>query len=345
MSFLKYQKQTPEFLNNYLKYRAFIEFKSKTTINETYFDLRTLLRYIKVLLTDKDKLNTITPDEFKKISIIDITITDMSKVTTNNLEKYIIFLANTLNNDAKTRNRKLTSTKKFFEYLEVNNLININPVRNMTSGKVEKRIPKYLNLNESKQLLANTIKSDCRFKIRNYAIICIFLNCSLRLSELTAINLSDFKIDNSEKTLRIHGKGNKERIIYLNAVVCEAITCYLEVRPALGKDNKDHNALFISGQNKRISNRTIQTIIKTELLALLNENPYKGKYHTHTLRHTGATLLYNEKDINIFVLKRILGHESLEATEIYTHVSDQKLKYIMEHCTISSIIERNGGQI
>lgn len=345
MSFLKYQKQTPEFLNNYLKYRAFIEFKSKTTINETYFDLRTLLRYIKVLLTDKDKLNTITPDEFKKISIIDITITDMSKVTTNNLEKYIIFLANTLNNDAKTRNRKLTSTKKFFEYLEVNNLININPVRNMTSGKVEKRIPKYLNLNESKQLLANTIESDCRFKIRNYAIICIFLNCSLRLSELTAINLSDFKIDNSEKTLRIHGKGNKERIIYLNAVVCEAITCYLEVRPALGKDNKDHNALFISGQNKRISNRTIQTIIKTELLALLNENPYKGKYHTHTLRHTGATLLYNEKDINIFVLKRILGHESLEATEIYTHVSDQKLKYIMEHCTISSIIERNGGQI
>lgn len=345
MSFLKYQKQNPEFLNNYLKYRAFIEFKSKTTINETYFDLRTLLRYIKVLLTDKDKLNTITPDEFKKISIIDITITDMSKVTTNNLEKYIIFLANTLNNDAKTRNRKLTSTKKFFEYLEVNNLININPVRNMTSGKVEKRIPKYLNLNESKQLLANTIKSDCRFKIRNYAIICIFLNCSLRLSELTAINLSDFKIDNSEKTLRIHGKGNKERIIYLNAAVCEAITCYLEVRPALGKDNKDHNALFISGQNKRISNRTIQTIIKTELLALLNENPYKDKYHTHTLRHTGATLLYNEKDINIFVLKRILGHESLEATEIYTHVSDQKLKYIMEHCTISSIIERNGGQI
>lgn len=345
MSFLKYQKQTPEFLNNYLKYRAFIEFKSKTTINETYFDLRTLLRYIKVLLTDKDKLNTITPDEFKKISIIDITITDMSKVTTNNLEKYIIFLANTLNNDAKTRNRKLTSTKKFFEYLEVNNLININPVRNITSGKVEKRIPKYLNLNESKRLLANTIKSDCRFKIRNYAIICIFLNCSLRLSELTAINLSDFKIDNSEKTLRIHGKGNKERIIYLNAAVCEAITCYLEVRPALGKDNKDHNALFISGQNKRISNRTIQTIIKTELLALLNENPYKDKYHTHTLRHTGATLLYNEKDINIFVLKRILGHESLEATEIYTHVSDQKLKYIMEHCTISSIIERNGGQI
>lgn len=345
MSFLRYQKQTPEFLNNYLKYKAFIEFKSKTTANETYFDLRTLLRYIKLLKTDKDKLNTITPDEFKEISIIDITLADLNNITSNNLEKFIIFLSNILNNDTKTRNRKLTSVKKFFEYLEVNNFISINPARNMTSGRVEKRIPKHLSLTESKQLLANTINSDSKFKIRNYAITCIFLNCSLRLSELTSINLSDLKLDDSEQTLRVHSKGNKERIVYLNAAVCEAILSYLEIRPKLGKDNKDHNALFISSQNKRISNRAVQTIIKDALLTLLDENPYKDKYHTHTLRHTGATLLYNEKDINIFVLKRILGHECLEATEIYTHVSDKKLKEIMENCTISSILERNGGQI
>ena len=323
MSFLKYQKQTPEFLNNYLKYKAFIEFKSKTTIDGTYFDLRTLLRYIKLLKTDKNKIYTITIDEFKKISIIDITLEDLNNITPNNLEKYIIFLNNILDNDIKTRNRKLASLKKFFEYLETNN---------------------FISLIESKQLLSNIIKSNNRFKIRNYAITCVFLNCSLRLSELTSIDLSDLKLDDSEQTLRVHGKGNKERLIYLNAAVCEAIICYLQVRPCLGKDNKDHDALFISGQNKRISNRTVQTIIKDELLALLDENPYKEKYHTHTLRHTGATLLYNEKDINIFVLKRILGHECLDATEIYTHISDKKLKYIMENCTISSILERNGGQ-
>ena len=344
MSFLKYQKQTPEFLNNYLKYKAFIEFKSKTTIDGTYFDLRTLLRYIKLLKTDKNKIYTITIDEFKKISIIDITLEDLNNITPNNLEKYIIFLNNILDNDIKTRNRKLASLKKFFEYLETNNFISLNPARNMTSGRVEKRIPKHLSLIESKQLLSNIIKSNNRFKIRNYAITCVFLNCSLRLSELTSIDLSDLKLDDSEQTLRVHGKGNKERLIYLNAAVCEDIICYLQVRPCLGKDNKDHDALFISGQNKRISNRTVQTIIKDELLALLDENPYKEKYHTHTLRHTGATLLYNEKDINIFVLKRILGHECLDATEIYTHISDKKLKYIMENCTISSILERNGGQ-
>ena len=345
MSFLKYQKQNPEFLNNYLKYKAYIEFKSKTTVDETYFDLRTLFRYIKLFLYNQDKIYTITLEEFKTVTIVDVTIEDLSNMTQNNLEKYIIFLSNTLKNDTKTRNRKLTSAKKFFEYLETNNFISINPARNISSGKIEKRIPKHLSLNESKQLLANTIKSDSKFKIRNYAITCLFLNCSLRLSELTAINLTDLKIDNSEQTLKVHGKGNKERIIYLNAAVCEAIIRYLEVRPSLGKDNKDYNALFISGQYKRLSNRAVQTIIKNALLDLLEENPYKDKYHTHTLRHTGATLLYNEKDINIFVLKRMLGHECLEATEIYTQVSNEKLKYIMENCTISSIIERNGGQI
>ena len=167
MSFLKYQKQTPEFLNNYLKYKAFIEFKSKTTIDETYFDLRTLLRYIKLLKTDKDKIYTITIDEFKKISIIDITLEDLNNITPNNLEKYIIFLNNILTNDIKTRNRKLASLKKFFEYLETNNFISLNPSKNMTSGRVEKRIPKHLSLIESKQLLSNVIKSNNRFKIIN----------------------------------------------------------------------------------------------------------------------------------------------------------------------------------
>lgn len=342
MSFLKYQKQNPEFLNNYLKYKAYIEFKAKTTADETYFDLRTLLRFIKLFLYDKDKIYSITPEEFRYITIVDVTINDLNQITQNILEKYIIFLSNTLNNEVKTRNRKLASAKKFFEYLEINNFISINPTLNMDSGKIEKRIPKHLSLEESKQLLANTIKSNCKFKKRNYAITCIFLNCSLRLSELTSINLTDLKIDNSEQTLKVHGKGNKERILYLNTAVCEAISCYLEVRPNLGKENNAHNALFISSQYKRLSNRMVQTIIKNELLKMFTESK---EYHTHTLRHTGATLLYNEKDINIFVLKKILGHECLEATEIYTHVSDEKLKHIMENCTISSIIEKNGGKI
>lgn len=335
MSFLKYQKQSPEFLCNYLKYKRYIDFGAQTTTDETFFDLRTLFRYVKLYLYDKNKLVNITKEEFKKIDITDVTIEDLEKMNQNDLQNYLFFLDSTLENVSKTRNRKLASMKRLYEYLETNNLINVNPTKWMQSATIEKRQPKYLDLKESKQLLANTINSDSRYKIRNYAIICIFLNCSLRLSELVGINLTDLKIDNSEQSLRVTGKGNKQRILYLNSAVCEAINTYLKVRPPLDKSNKDYNALFLSSREKRISQRSVQDIIKSELKELMeSKGKESAKYHTHTLRHSCATLLYNEANVDIFVLKRILGHESLVATEVYTHVSDKKLRELMQNFNI-----------
>lgn len=335
MSFLKYQKQSPEFLSNYLKYKRYIDFGAQTTTDETFFDLRTLFRYVKLYLYDKNKLVNITKEEFKKIDITDVTIEDLEKMNQNDLQNYLFFLDSTLENVSKTRNRKLASMKRLYEYLETNNLINVNPTKWMQSATIEKRQPKYLDLKESKQLLANTINSDSRYKIRNYAIICIFLNCSLRLSELVGINLTDLKIDNSEQSLRVTGKGNKQRILYLNSAVCEAINTYLKVRPPLDKSNKDYNALFLSSREKRISQRFVQDIIKSELKELMeSKGKESAKYHTHTLRHSCATLLYNEANVDIFVLKRILGHESLVATEVYTHVSDKKLRELMQNFNI-----------
>lgn len=344
MSFLKYQKQTPEFVNNFLKYKKYIEFGSQTTVDSEYFDLRTLLRFVKVYLYYKDNLYKISKEDFRKIEIKNITLDDINRLNTFDLEKYIIFLSVKLENDNKTRNRKLASCKRLFEYLEVNNLIDSNPTKNMSSARVEKRIPKYLSLNESKRLLAVTLKSKNMFNIRNYAITCIFLNCSIRLSELTNIDLTDIKMDQSEKTIKIHGKGNKERLLYLDDAACEAINAYLEVRPSIGKDNKDYNALFLSARNKRISNRTVQVIIKDNLSKALDKNANIKDYKTHSLRHTGASLLYNENNTDIFVLKKILGHKSLEATQIYTHVSNKKLKDIMMNFAVSSLIEKNGGK-
>lgn len=333
MSFLTYQKENPDFLNNYLKYNRFISFRAETSVNEMYFDLRTFLRYIKMQKTNNFDIGV---EDFKKINIKDITINDLNTVNQKTINDFIYFLRYTLDNNPKTRNRKLATLKKFFEYLAINNHINFNPAQNINSAKIEKRNPKYLNLTESKELLSKTINSNQRFKIRNYAITCIFLNCSIRVSELILINITDIKLD--EGTLKIKGKGDKERIIYLNDATTEVIEKYLETRPVLPKTNPDYNALFISEQRKRISRRSVQNIIEQELY-LLFEDKKKG-YHTHTLRHTGATLMYNENDTDIMIIKKILGHASLSATEIYTHVSDKKMKNIMENCTISSILEK-----
>lgn len=331
MSFLEYQKESPEFLNNYLKYKRYIDCSAQTTVDEAYYDLRTLFRYIKLYLYNNSNLYNITKDEFLKIDIKDITIEDLGKMNKNDLESYIFFLDNTLENISKTRNRKLASMKRLYEYLEVNNLISVNPTKFIQVAKIEKRQPKYLTLDESKTLLSNVINSDCKYNLRNYAITCIFLNCSLRVSELVGINISDIKMDNSEHSLKITGKGSKQRIIYLNDAVCEAINKYMETRPNLDKNNKDYNALFLSSRKKRISKRSVQEIIKLELIELMKSFEKKSEdYHTHTLRHTGATLMYNETDADILIIKVILGHESLESTQLYTQVSNKKLKELMQ---------------
>ena len=145
-----------------------------------------------------------------------------------------------------------------------------------------------------------------------------------------------------EQTLRIRGKGNRERIIYLNEATKEAITEYMKIRPNLQKDNKDYDALFISKQYKRISRRYVQGIIENELYSTFNDK--EAGLHTHSLRHTSATLMYNENNTDIFIINKILGHKSLSATELYTHVSDQKMKEIMQTCTISSILARKENE-
>ena len=121
----------------------------------------------------------------------------------------------------------------------------------------------------------------------------------------------------------------------------------MEIRPKLDKTDINHNALFLSERKKRISRRNVQVIIENELKKAFQEN--KTNLHTHSLRHTGATLLYNECDISILIIQKILGHKQLSSTEIYTHVSNKKLKEVMENCAISSLIERmeelNNGKI
>ncbi|CCJ33824.1 Probable integrase/recombinase [Caloramator australicus RC3] len=184
----------------------------------------------------------------------------------------------------------------------------------MESPKINKRHPVYLTLEQSKRLL-DSIKG--RNKERDFAIITLFLNCGLRLSELVSIDISKIKGD----TLTVVGKGNKERTVYLNKACIKAINSYLAVRPKDGVVDKD--ALFLSERKKRIDKRTVEKLVKKYIVSagLLND-----KYTPHKLRHTAATLMYKYGKVDIRALQHILGHESVSTTQIYTHIDDEILR-------------------
>ncbi len=332
MYFLRYEQYNPKYLNDFLKYARYIERYEETTVNEMYGDIKLFLEYIKL---KNNNCKDITEDKLKEAEIIDVGIPELQKVNSFFVNDFLFFLKNALDNTPETRNRKLASLKRFFKYLYVNDYIPINPTQNTQSAQIKKRVPKYLNLDDSKKLLSSTITSNQRNNIRNYAIICLFLNCCLRLSELVELNLTDIKLD--ERTIKVRGKGDKERILYLNDATTEAIEEYLKVRTTLPKENYNYNALFLSEQKKRVSRRCVQTVVTETITRAMKE--LSSELHTHSLRHTGATLMYNECDVSILIIQKILGHSHLSSTEIYTHVSNKNLKEIVEKYGVSSILE------
>ena len=310
----------PEFLNSFLDYTATILNKSPNTVKEYNYDLNRFLKYI----TYKFKLTNET--DFDKVIIKNMTLDTVEKITLNDIHSYLFYLANTFNSKPATRARKASAIRVFFNYLcNKQGLIKDNPALNLETPKIGKRMPRYLSLEDSKKLLDIAISEDDRNKERDFAIITLFLNCGMRLSELVGINIKD--IDFSECKLNVIGKGNKERTIYLNKACIDAINGYLSVRPKNNIKSGSENALFLSERRERISNRTVQYVVKQELLkAGLDTN----KYSVHKLRHTAATLMYKYGNVDIRALQELLGHESISTTEIYTHVDNEQIRNAVE---------------
>lgn len=311
----------PEFLNSFLDYTATILNKSPNTVKEYNYDISRFLKYIMYHLKLTDEKN------IDNIDIHNMDINILNNLKLDDIHSYLFYLTNKFQSKPATRARKASSIRVFFKYLSQKaNLISNNPALNLESPKLGKRIPKYLSLDDSKKLLA-TISNDekDRNKERDYAIITLFLNCGMRLSELVGINIKD--IDFNENKLNVTGKGNKERTIYLNKACVNAINNYLVVRPKMGIKQSDIDALFLSERLERISNRTVQYIVKQELLkAGLDTN----KYSVHKLRHTAATLMYRYGNVDIRALQELLGHESISTTQIYTHVDNQQIRNAVE---------------
>ena len=319
------REQNPDFLNSFLDYSITILNKSPNSIKEYNYDLAMFLKYMKIHfhLTNKT--------DFKEININDFPVDILKNIKLEDIHAFIAYLATNLNAKAATRARKISTIRIFFNYLtNKEHILEINTAQKLETPKQDKRIPKYLSLDDSRRLLNITATEENRNKERDFAIITLFLNCGMRLSELVGINMKD--IDFGECKLNVIGKGNKERAIYLNKACINAINDYINVRPKENIQYDSRDALFLSERRERISNRTVQYIVKQELLkAGLDIN----KYSVHKLRHTAATLMYKYGNVDIRALQELLGHASISTTEIYTHVDNEQVRNAVESNPLS----------
>ncbi len=302
----------PQILRNYLNYMIVIKGKSPNTVREYYYDLRLFLRYIQSVVKN------ISLSEINSVILDDFDENLLKQISLNDLYEFMAYINNAHSDNDNYRARKVASLKSFFNYLHIKaGFIENNPAANLDSPKIKKRMPRYLSLEESVAFLANI---DGKYQARDLAIFAIFLNCGLRLSELVGINLKNINFE--KRSLRVIGKGNKERMVYLNDLCIDAIKNYLEVRPEVTV-HSDMDALFISSQGRRISNRMVEILAKKyfEKAGLDYE-----LYSPHKLRHTAATLMYRDGNVDIRTLQELLGHTSLATTQIYTHIKNDDLR-------------------
>lgn len=316
--------ESPPVLKEFLGYMETIKRKSPKTVEEYFFDLRTFFRFMKT------KRNLVPDNQnFSEIPINDITIGFLETITLTDAYDFIVnYVVAQRDNQAAAQARKISSLRAFFRYLtNKTHQLKENPVLELDTPKQDQRDPKHLTLEQSIDLL-NAVEG--KYMERDYCILTLFLNCGLRLAELVGLNINDIR---SDHYLRVIGKGNKERSVYLNSACQEAIANYLRVRPN-PTSAADKKALFISHLNKRLGRQAVQNIVQKYLKKIGLDG--QG-YSTHKLRHTAATLMYQHGDVDIRVLQGILGHKSLGTTQIYTHVADKQREKAVEANPLSKV--------
>ncbi|MBE6564163.1 MAG: tyrosine recombinase XerC [Ruminococcaceae bacterium] len=311
----------PEILNKYIFYKRTVQNRSEKTVEQYLIDLTLFFRF---LIAKRDGIST-KDEAFSKIDIRCVDLHFMEQVRLEDIYEFFNYIATERDNHARARARKLSSIRSFYKYLVQHGMLEENIAANIDSPSFRSGLPKYLTVDESLSLLDTVrLDKDSKNRERDYAILTLFLNCGLRLSELVGINLSN--MDEELRSMRVIGKGSKERIVYLNDACREAIADYLKVRPKEIKPG-ERDALFLSSRGQRISHKTVQWLVKKHLSS--SGLGYK-QYSTHKLRHTAATLMYQSGKVDVRVLKDILGHEQLNTTQIYTHISDESMEKAMD---------------
>lgn len=318
-------KDCPSYLREYLTYLSVVKGRTEKTVDSYYSDISVFLRYLKI---KNDLVDSSV--SFEDISINDVPVSLIESFSTLDAYEYLNYLAVERKNSSSSRARRTTALKGFYNYLhKKSGIVKNNPVAELERPKQTNALPKFLELDQSLTLLKEI---DSRNRERDYCIITLFLNCGMRLSELVGLNISDYS--ENARTLRVFGKGQKERIIYINDACISAINAYLKVRP---KSEIEPNALFISchaNHLNRLTTRRVQRIVEDQLKRAGLGNL---GISTHKLRHTAATLMYEYGEVDPMVLRDVLGHVSVATTQIYTHLSDKDRRRAAENSPLAHV--------
>ena len=328
--------QLPEPIVEFSQYLFVVKGRQPRTVEQYELDLMLFFKFLKA----KRNGLPLEGEDFDAMTIYELDHDFAASVKKTEVMEFLIFATQKRDNNARTRARKLSSLRAFYRYYCGTVMrYKDNPTANIDSPKIPKTLPKHLSAEESVELLRAVNSDDeSRFRERNFCIITLFLNCGMRLSELVGLNVGD--LDRELRSLRVMGKGAKERIIYLNDACRVALTAYLVVRdknPAGGH----RNALFLSSRHTRISKQMVQTVVYKYLEAAGFDN--RG-LSVHKLRHTAATLMYQTGKVDIRVLKDILGHEQLNTTQIYTHVSNSEMERAMSQNPLADLTPKKVGK-
>lgn len=238
---------------------------------------------------------------------------DILESDTEDLEKYLKYIKNL---ESTTVAHKITSIKSYFNYNIKRGIVSVNPADKVFRPKLTKHLPEYLTEEEVGKLLDVEVKSP--YDYRNKTILELLYSSGIRISEL--VNIKTPNYDSEECLIRIMGKGSKERIVPLGDYAVNIMNDYMNnYRPLINKKHTDY--VFINNRGDKISRQFIFKVIKKEAL----KKGIKKDISPHTLRHTFAThLLKNGADLRI--IQELLGHENISTTQIYTHVTNNKLK-------------------
>lgn len=313
-------------ITDYANYLTTAKGYSNHTIESYKHDLVWLFRFMKLRDNCYDlsslrctRKNGKKYTDYTLIDISDIQLKDLEKLTYPDLNAFIAFTANELNNSVNSRKRKVTALKGFFHYLTIKRrLLTYDPTQELEAPKTGQPQPNFLTLEQAQDLI------DCisgLHEARDRAIILMFLNTGMRVSELVNLKLSDIQYE----MIHVTGKGNKDRTLYLSDSVLEALAIYLPIREQIieKKNLGDIDYLFLSQKGSQFSTRGIEHMVRKYIIKLgLDPN----KYTVHTLRHTAATFMHSYGAEDIRVLQVVLGHESTQTTEIYTHLDGDEVR-------------------